>query len=262
MVVTTPLTRAELIIQQMQALIAQHGLQLMQSYANDLLTHDRRILDDLEDSSCTVGWCVGHSHTHMAVLGLHPEMNDMVNTYVRLAHEDRFYKLTLKQGKDFSLVEVKRADFPALSSTPVPYTKTGDGLDFTLHKAGTALAHVSIKMKMSENYRPSYHFSFRPLVKLNSVDKAALEMWADYTLRHNAGTMFYRTDGITWFKTPEEQQNARALLDQYDSSRKVASLYDKDEAFAQALSVLIPNFEYPCVSHMTLTELRRFIDRQ
>jgi len=55
--------------------------------------------------------------------------------------------------------------------------------------------------------------------------------------------------------TTQAQASAIALLKTYNKKTKVADLYNDDDDFSSALTCLIPNFEYPNFSYLTIGEV-------
>lgn len=203
-ITTTGVTsRASRLIEGMQGIIKHHGLELMQRYPDDLLVHDRRILESLENSSCSIGWCVGHGHTHMVILGVHPEENSMVDCFLNLASDDKFYKIILQGKEDFKLQEVSRANFEALKSIRVPFTKKGTHLEFTLFKDANPMVNVHIRQDGTFETR-KFFVSFQPLVDVTEFDQKSAELWAYKSIASYTGTLFYALGESTWHSLRSE----------------------------------------------------------
>lgn len=45
------------------------------------------------------------------------------------------------------------------------------------------------------------------------------------------------------------------VVDDYQANMTVAEVYDEDEQFRTAMSVLFPDFEYPDFSHLTMKQV-------
>lgn len=114
----------ETILTEMQSIVAKHGLNLMQTYPNDLLVHDRRMLEHFACNGASIAWMVGHCHTHIVNLGLHPDENEMVRYLTNLSSEDLFYLVKIFAG-DVAFKEVDRKGFSELATTPAQYIKFG-----------------------------------------------------------------------------------------------------------------------------------------
>ncbi|MDP1870225.1 MAG: hypothetical protein Q8K61_01230 [Gallionella sp.] len=248
--------RADIIIEQMHRMIEQNKLELVRRHAKDLVLHDLVLLTKLNDSKAVLAWCVGHSHSHLVVLGIHPAENSMVYTHVRLASEDKFYKLTLKAAADFCLQETTRLDYPELGNTPVPYSMSGTKLEFTFFKAGAPLAHITIK-PLQIGGKWQYHVQYRPINVMTEIDRYAAEVWAHKSIASFAQSVFYHVHDEIWHACEQHKKMALTLLDQYQANLKVSALYDTDPAFAGALQALFPRFEYPDFSHLSVAEVKR-----
>jgi hypothetical protein len=199
-------SRVTRIIEAMQSIIAKHGLELMQRYPNDLLVHDRRILDGLQNTTCTIAWCVGHSHTHMAVMGVHPEENDMVPCYANLGSTDKYFKLVLSGMEDFKLTEMERSEFLKLSQVRIPYSLKGGNMDFSLFKEGVTIARVTVEVTGPYMTR-LFNINYQPLISLSDIDRRAIEKWAYKCIASQTGSLFSKVGTETWHSLPESRQS-------------------------------------------------------
>lgn len=180
----------ELILNEMKSLIAKHQLNLLQTYPNDLLVYDRENLERFAHCGATIAWVVGHNHTHIVNLGLHPEENDMVHCLTKLASTDHFYQIKIF-ADDVAFKEVDRDGFRALGPTPVPYTKIGGDDNFALFKIGLKVGQVQISAK--GNYRDRvYNLKITAESSATKLDHAALHLWADKMAAHIAGSLFIK----------------------------------------------------------------------
>lgn len=50
---------------------------------------------------------------------------------------------------------------------------------------------------------------------------------------------------------------AQAYIERMPAHEKVSDHYDDDDMLGMALSVLMPGFEYPDISHLTFSELAK-----
>ena len=187
----TNLKRVDQIIGAMSAEIEKYALELMQRYPNDLLVHDRRMLETFAVPGAQIAWMVGHCHTHLVALGLHAQENKNVSYLTKLASEDRFYLLKVSvSGREFSLTEKSRLEFCALSETRVPYQRDGLACSgFWLTRAGRRLGTVSIK-SVGTWAKPSYHVVLTPAAGITALDLAALKLWGDKAVTEEAQTLF------------------------------------------------------------------------
>ena len=112
----------ERIIEAAKAEIEKYALELLQRYPDDLLVHDRSALEIYAVGGARIGWMVGHSHTHLVPLGIHPGTNQEVTYLTNLANDDRFYEIVISSsGENFTMKEITREDFAGLARTPVRY---------------------------------------------------------------------------------------------------------------------------------------------
>lgn len=249
-------TRADVIIEQMQMLVEQNDLELMRRYAKDLVVGDYADLAGLNNSKAVLAWCVGHAHTHLVVLGVHPGENALVNAHIGLASEDKFYKLTLKQAGDFGLHEISRIEYAALGNTPVPFTMDGDKLNFTLFKAGAPLAHVNVKpIPCGDNHY--YQIQYRPIRPLNEFDRRALQVWAHKNVASYAQSLFYHIHDEIWHASEQQKRLALTLLARYHPTTRISILLARDPAFSEAVHTLFPRFEHDHTSGVTVAEVKQ-----
>lgn len=195
--VTTVPSRTSRLISAMQEVIKSHGLELMQRYPNDLLVHDRYTLEGLEGATCSIAWCVGHCHTHMVVLGMHPEENSMIECFQNLSSDDKFYKIILQGSEDFKLVELTKENFSVLKSIRVAYEKKGGKLEFVILKDGKPMFNVFIKQQGTFETR-KFNISYQPLTSVTAFDKRAAEQWAYKSIASYIGTLFYTLGETVW----------------------------------------------------------------
>ncbi len=143
------------ILNGMCAAITKYGLEVLQRYPDDLLIHDKSMLERFAVSGATIAWMVGHSHTHLVAVGFHPAENLNVTYLTNLANEDRFFILSIGRGNGFSMIETDRINFAALNNTPVPYQRKGDATNFWLFHHSVKVGHVAIEQLGSWQNRKS-----------------------------------------------------------------------------------------------------------
>ncbi len=183
------MNHVDLILTAMLAQIELHGLALMQRYPNDLLLHDRAILERAAHPGAVLGWMVGHSHTHTIPLGLHVEENKYVTYLTNLSSEDRFYVLRVDEKSDFSLKEITREGFRALAVTPVAYHRNGTAQSFWIFKEDDKIGYCSIVS--TGEFRARKFIATITLVDgVGALDIAALYTWVSYSVVEIAGTLF------------------------------------------------------------------------
>lgn len=188
----------ESIVSAMKDEIAKYGLELLQRYPNDLLVIDRSNLERFAVPGATIGWMVGHSHSHMAVLGLHQKENDAVNYFTNLSNDDRFYllKISLNQvTPKFTLTEITRSNFGALATTKVPYFREGPATGFWLSKNGGRVGTVMLEWIGSYG-RPRYRVIITPVTGISQLDRSALYEWGAKAVVEVAKTLFVSYDFV------------------------------------------------------------------
>lgn len=194
------------LIAKMQEVITKYGLELMQRYPNDLLVHDRATLEQAAVPGAKFAWMVGHCHTHLVHLGIHPKENLNVTYLTNLADEDRFFVLDIGQGGRFKMSEVERGAFSALSRTHVPYERRGDVSNFWLYRQKERVGHVTLQ-NTGTLHEPKVSVTITPMFGISGLDSAALELWARNATVEMARTLFVRSD-VTWAKPIQFQRAA------------------------------------------------------
>lgn len=169
----------EEILQAMRNEIAKHGLELLQRHPDDLNKFDAAVIERAALPGAKIAWMVGHCHTHLAVLGIHPEENLKVTYHLNLSSEDRFYLLTVGETK-FKLTELSREAYGKLHTTPVPYSKIGTSESFTLIRNSRSVGHVQMSYQWKSN-REQGLAVLTPDHSATLTDRYALETWAAET---------------------------------------------------------------------------------
>lgn len=179
----------ENIIAKMLELVKNNELELMEHYPNDLLVHDRAVLEALAVPGAKIAWMVGHSHTHMFPLGIHPEKNISVTWVTNLSNDDRFYLITVGQ-QDATFKELDRKGFEALQHTPIHYSKEGSyEEDFWLRYKSARIGHISAQSKWAGQQR-HVTVSVTPVAGISPYTRSILEMWGDYAATKVAHSLF------------------------------------------------------------------------
>lgn len=194
--------RSEKIIEAMSKLAANQIGKLMKRYPDDVAVHDRRILDELENAVCEIAWVVGDSHTHMAVLGVSEEQNQMVNCFAWLANDDAYFRLSLLANNQFRLTALDRAAFEKLSSTKIEFLRAGNNHNFTLLKNALPIAAVSIESKGNWETR-SFKIQIRPISDLSAFDRHAILEWTRWSIGQATGSLFFNAEAPIWWPMNE-----------------------------------------------------------
>ena len=184
------------ILDAMKKVITKHGLELLQRYPNDLLVHDKATLERAAAPGAQIAWMVGHSHTHLVVLGLHPKENENVEYLTNLANDDRFYILNIGHGDAFKMAEVGRKGFAELSRTAVPYKRQGDPSGFWLYRHKSRIGHVILK-RVGAFQENRISAAITPAAGITDLDRAALEMWCSKSAVEMTHTLFVRSE-VVW----------------------------------------------------------------
>lgn len=133
------------ILDVMRAAISKYGLEVLQRYPDDLLVHDKAVLERVAVPGAKIAWMVGHCHTHLVSLGFHPKENLNVEHLTNFGSDDHFFVLSIGQGSHFKMVELDRKSFAALSRTAVPYERKGVASNFWLYRHTVKVGHVAIR---------------------------------------------------------------------------------------------------------------------
>lgn len=184
------------ILNGMRAAITKYGLEVLQRYPDDLLIHDKAMLERFAVSDATIAWMVGHSHTHLVAVGFHPSENMNVTYLTNLANEDRFFILSIGRDNGFSMVETDRINFSILSNTPVPYLRKGDAANFWLYHHSVKVGHIAIEQLGSWQNRKSIA-TITPATGISAHQRAALHIWCSHAITEITGTLFVHRE-IHW----------------------------------------------------------------
>lgn len=191
------MTLLDQVMQALQGQIEQHKLEVLQRYPNDFFVHDKNTLQTAMHKGAKIAWMVGHSHTHLVLLGLHAKENENVAYLTNLANEDRFYCIDIGQGKNgFSLKAIDREAFTELCHTKVPYRRVGTANEFWLYRNDEKVGHCTVTR--TGNYQNQKHIiTCTPCSATPSIDHAALQMWSSYAVRELAHSLFAKVE-LVW----------------------------------------------------------------
>lgn len=185
------------IVEAMLGQITRYGLELMQRYPKDLLEIDHFTLSRYALPGAKFGWCVGHSHTHLAILGIHPKRNEILTCFTNLCNDDRFYLLEVgRNGETFSLKEVERKAFPDLARTRIAYKRVGKASAFWLYNGDVRVGTCRLDFAGHKKGTPTYTATLQVMAGTCERDKVALEAWAAEAVVETAGTLFSRTEYV------------------------------------------------------------------
>jgi hypothetical protein len=185
----------EKLMEAMIALIAKHELKLMQTYPEDLTVHDRRLLEQYMVSGATIAWVVGHTHTHLVPLGIHPKQNAMVRYLTNLSSSDHFFLIECS-GNDFRITELKREVFESLGAHPIKYSIRSIIENFSLYKGERLIGGYKVQILPHQpgSANPRRKVIFSPASGISDFERIVLSVWGDHTASESAGTMFVRVE--------------------------------------------------------------------
>lgn len=184
------------IIHAMLDQVQKYGLELMQRYPNDLLVHDRAALEKHAVSGAKIAWMVGHSHTHLTVLGLHAKENERVKYLTNLSNDDRFYVIHIAGWEQFSLKEVFRKEFENLAHTAIPYARKGEATSFWLWRGKDRIGHITMEDVSTQAGR-KFSAVISPVSGISQRDYSALNLWCQMSVVEAAHTLFVQYS-TTW----------------------------------------------------------------
>lgn len=199
--------RQNKIREMMDNVILKNNFQVGRVYPGDLKCDDE-FVRSFGNGSAQIGWVVGDTHTYIVALGIHPELNKMVHSYVAHSRNDKLYKLTLAGAEDLKFVEVDKTTFASLSKTNIPYSKaSSDNRDgFVLLKNGIPIINVSFRKTGAFDKRV-YQVKLKPLNTINDLDRFAGEAWANLTLGSEIQSLFFQTE-VEWEEVAIEFQSS------------------------------------------------------
>ena len=191
-------------IKKMVEVIQKYKLEVLTRYPKDIRI-DRRVLLRKAVEGAQFAWVVGHSHTHLTMLGISDEDNDMVNCFCNLGSNDKFFLITIKNG-EAKLKEFKNSnDFRLLAKTPISYRKEGVNSNFLLMKNHLKIGTVQVE-RIGDYQNYLYKATIRPMSYISKLDKIALNNWASNAIIQLSGSLFVKT-AVVW-EAPYPEQNA------------------------------------------------------
>ena len=182
----------EAAIQLMLAEIERHGLQVIQRYPDDVLVHDRAVLEQFGHPGSTVAWMVGDLHSHIVPLGIHPLLNKTVTYLTDMASNDRFYTLEFSRSGTVVIKPIDRKVFAELSRASVPYTTKGTTTNFSLYRGTSRLGHCMLTDE-GTCAAPLMLVTITPRHDIQLIDKSALEEWARQGVTQHTGSLFAKS---------------------------------------------------------------------
>lgn len=181
----------DLIMNAMMHEIQEHGITLLQgAWKDDFLVHDKAFLTTNAKPGIKLAWVIGDNHSHMQVLGIHQNDNEMVDAYLRMSSSDHFYELTVREH-DFKLKELSRDGFSNLKRTAIPYRFEGAPQSGVLFNGKDEIGRIVIMAEGSLQERV-YVIRKQPARGICKKDQVALGLWAERCAIKVAGTLFMK----------------------------------------------------------------------
>lgn len=179
----------------MEAQVKHHGLNLMNSYPNDLLIHDRNALNVIASPGARIGWMVGDRHTHLVSIGIHPEDNDMLPTLTNLCNSDKFYFIDINrmEAGGFLMKQVSRDDFKKPWNEKCNFSRSGEKFNFVVNHGKDVIGSVDIDIAGNMESRV-FVCNVHPVSGITQLERTALHVWASKGVNHAAGTLFNRSE--------------------------------------------------------------------
>lgn len=183
------------LISAMTTEIQRYGLEVLTRYPDDLLVHDRNTLTGIAVPGITMGWAVGHSATHLSLVGIHPEQSSMLDYLASPSHSAKhFYRVAITSPTNFRMTEISRENFANMAREPVPYQlkKSDDGGGWVSHTR-RALGHIAIRYEGGFQDR-RWFADITPVEGATPLAHVVLETWANRAMIEKAGSLFCRTE--------------------------------------------------------------------
>jgi hypothetical protein len=182
----------------MQSMIdAIPDLDLLRHHPDDLLLYDRRILEKALVPNLTLGWVVGHTHSHLLAFGVHPEENALARCLTQLSVNDRFYRLQDLGTGRFDLDLIDKDAFIALGDEAICYQKNGPDRQFEVYRHTCLIGFVSVA-ENTPGAKKQLIASITPAFSASKADCVALRYWAEKACAKLAGVLVYEPE-VIWF---------------------------------------------------------------
>jgi hypothetical protein len=176
--------------------LLKHNLELLQRYPKDL-DIDQAMLARFAHPGMKFAWCLGDSHTHSAPLGVHQKLNELPTYVTMLANNDRFYVLSIAHGQgQFTMKEIERESFSALSQTPIPYKMVGNFDSFWLYRNESRVGTCFVT-RAGTYEKPIYKIALAPMAGISKLDREALQEWGHQAAVEKACSLFVSSQ-VEW----------------------------------------------------------------
>jgi hypothetical protein len=176
--------------------LAKYNLELLQRYPKDL-DIDQAMLARFAHPGMKFTWCLGDSHTHSAPLGVHQKLNELPTYVTMLANNDRFYVLSIGHGQgQFTMKEIERESFSALSNTPIPYKMVGNFDSFWLYRNESRVGTCVVTCAGTFE-KPIYKIALAPMAGISKLDREALLEWGHQAVVKKASSLFVSSQ-VEW----------------------------------------------------------------
>jgi hypothetical protein len=185
------------IVNAMTVEVDKYGLRLMQHYPDDLLVHDRKLLDQMAQPCAHLALVIGDTHTHIVAVGIHPRENESIDCLLALAATDRFYDIRIAaDGATFDMREIGREAFSELRDIMPHYARHGETGDCWLVRDDTRIGQIRVQPAPPSS-KVTFVYTLTPTREATPLDRYALEVWAGYDARAMAQSLLF-TNIVEW----------------------------------------------------------------
>lgn len=186
-------TCAQQAIDAMRSIVSRHSIEITKHYPEDLECD----ADHLSKRCCpglSFGWCIGHYHSHLVLLGLHPSASDTLSLS-RLSSEDLYWHFTFSGTGRMRVRQLSRETFGQLGrNTPIPYrSRALNAQTFALQNDNKSVAEITLR-SVGSVCRPVVDASIVHLPNASEKDSVAAVVWAHREAARLVGTLFVRTN--------------------------------------------------------------------
>lgn len=195
----------EAMLASMIRTVKTKGLDLMETYPNDLLVHAKNYLIEYAVPGAQFGWCVGHVHSHLLILGIDKDLNELAAGITNLGTADRFYLIKINSWDSFDFIEKDKRSFADMANTPIRYKKVGQNDDFYLMIGEKRIGHVHVDLTGAFE-ESLYKVTCTPATGISEIDRNALLLAARRAHMFVDGNLFIKA--VVEVAEPEAEEMA------------------------------------------------------
>lgn len=176
--------------------IHKHDLSLLDRYPDDIFVSDNDLLNRFGADDFHLAWCVGHSHSHLYPVGMHPHLSELITNCLGLSSKDLFFEIVRKKN----VVTIQRllpSDFALLSKAVIPFEFKGQNLDGAIFWMSKPLVRFVAEVERT-GAKVSATFNFHAQAQLTSWQKYACLYFARRSASRALGTLFFDVAGTNW----------------------------------------------------------------